>query len=60
MVQLGGSILGLHGIDFRCIMYVVSEEVDGLAGRVDFCLENVLALAKHSGSIHNRTIFRGK
>ena len=60
MVQLSVAVLRLHLVDLRCIVYVVTEEIDGLTSGVDLCLIDVLALAQHTGCIHNGAIFRGE
>ena len=59
VVNLSHAVFRLHGVDFRCIVHVVAEEVDGFAGRVDFRLVDVLALAEHRGGVENGAIFRG-
>ena len=58
VVDIACAVLRLHGIDLRSVVDVVAEEVDGLAGRVDFCLVEVLALPEHTGSVHDGTILR--
>ena len=57
---MSGTILRLHLIDGRCIVNIVTEEVNRLTSGVNFSLIDVFALSEHGGSIHDRTIFRGK
>ena len=41
-------------------MYVVAEEVDGLAGRVNLSLIDIFALPEHGGCVHDGAILGGK
>ena len=60
MVELCHAVLGLHCIYLRCIVHVVTEEVDSLASRVNLSLEEVLALAKHGGGVHDGAVLSSK
>ena len=60
MVYTVHSILWLEGVDLGSEMYVVTEEINGLASGVDLGLVDVLALTEHAGSIEDRTVLGRK
>ncbi len=59
-VDLSGGVLGLESVDLRGIGHVIAQEVDGLAGGIDFRLIYVLALSEHTGCIYYGTVFSGQ
>ena len=60
MVDVSHAVLRLHSINLRGIMYIVAEEINGLAGGVNFSLIDVLALAQHTSGIHYGAVLRGE
>ena len=47
-------------VDLGSKCCIVAQEIDGLAGRVDLRLIEVLALAEHAGSIDDSAVLAGK
>ena len=58
-IDLALRALGLEAVDLGGKVRIVAQEVDQLAGGVDLGLVEVLALAEHRGSVHQRAVLRG-